>query len=247
MIFSSGFAPGSADADVAVASPETDWAAACRPAGFGISIPASGCGLFSGPSFEIRGSAAKGLIVWTAVLLRTSFGFSSIRETASWGGCFSGAAWDAAGFSGAGAEAFPVIRWMPTPFFVTAACAGDCSDGLGSVAVDLACLPRLEAVFVEDSSSPVFADLAMPLRVAERGTTVAWSASVGVLERVFRVGIQLDLVRWDPAALTSGLVGFRHLSLPGFCCRLCWGLNSVDTRSVCNFDCAALISGIAAG
>jgi hypothetical protein len=88
---------------------------------------------------------------------------------------------------------------MPTLFFVAAACAGDCSDGLGSVAVDLAGFMRFEAVFVEDSSSPVFADLAMPLRAARREAAVAWSASVGVLERVFRVGIQLDLVRYGHA------------------------------------------------
>ena len=144
-----------------------------------------------------------------------------MRETASWGACFSGAAWDATGFSGGGTDAFPVIRWMPTLFFVTAACASDCSDGLGSVAVDLAGLMRFEAVFVEDSSSPVFADLAMPLRAARREAAVAWSASVGVLERVFRVGIQLDLVRWDPAAWTSERIGCRHLSLPGIHYRFC--------------------------
>jgi hypothetical protein len=80
---------------------------------------------------------------------------------------------------------------------------------------------RFEAVFVEDSSSPVFADLAMPLRAARREAAVAWSASVGVLERMFRVGIQLDLVRWDPAAWTSERIGCRHLSLPGFHYRFC--------------------------
>ena len=107
------------------------------------------------------------------------------------------------------------MRWMPTIFFVAADCTGDSSAGLDAVAVDLACLMRFEAVFVEDSSSPVFTDLAFPLRAARREAAGAWSASGGVLERVFRVGIQFDLVRLDPAARTH-VLGCRHLKFPGF-------------------------------
>ena len=41
------------------------------------------------------------------------------------------------------------------------------------------------------------------MRVVERFVTRAWSASVGVLERVFRVAIQLFLVLGSSPALDS--------------------------------------------
>ena len=145
----------------------------------------------------MRGSAANGFIPVPVTFLRGTFGFSSISDKASCGGCFSkGATGAGAAFSTVG-EDFPVMRWIPATRLVG---ASD-SAGRGSEAADLAWLTRLDAVFWEDSSAPVLAELAMPVRVVERFGARALSASVGVLERVVRVAIQLVLVLGSSPAL----------------------------------------------